>query len=112
MSEKEEKVESKEAPHLVNMELSTILSMVNRLSKEYKDAEDKASDLASALPDKELFNLFFALEFLFRSDEGRKSQKDLEDESNSLFLHAVIINEVEIRTGLPYDLGSNFLTTL
>jgi len=104
--------ESKEAPHLVNMELSTILSMVNRVSKEYRAEEDKATELASALTDKELFNLFFALEFLFKSDEGRKSQKDLENENDSLFLYAVLINEVEIRTGLPYDTGSNLLTTL
>jgi len=112
MSEKEEQVESKEAPHLVNMELSTILSMVNRVSKEYVDAESKAPELASALTDKELFNLFFALEFLFKSEEGIRSQKDLADENSSLFLYAVIIREIEIRTGLPYNSNHNFITTL
>lgn len=113
MSEKEAQVESKETPHLVNMELSTVLSMVSRTAREYVAAEAEASKLASELEDKEFFNLFFALEFLFRSDEGRQSLKDLDSESDAQFLHAVLISEVERRTGLPYDSGStDFVTTL
>lgn len=112
MSEKEAQVESKETPHLVNMELSTILSMVSRTAREYVVAEAEASKLASELEDKELFNLFFALEFLFKSDEGSKSVKDLDSETDALFLYAVLISEVEKRTGLSYDSDSNFITTL
>jgi hypothetical protein len=112
MSEKEPKVESKETPHLVNMPLDTIVSMVSRIARQFADAEGDSTTMASEMPEKELFNLFFALEFLFKSEEGRQSLKDLDSEPNALFLHAVLIGEMEMRTGLPYDSGNNFITTL
>ena len=112
MSEKEAQVESKETPHLVNMELSTILSMVSRVAREYVAAEDASVKMASELEDKELFNLFFALEFLFKSEQGNQSVKDLDSESDALFLHAVLIEEIVKRTGLPYDSDNYFVTTL
>ena len=112
MSEKEAQVESKETPHLVNMELSTILSMVSRVAREFRAADAEVDKLASELEDKELFNLFFALEFLFKSEQGKQSVKDLDNESEAMFLHAVLIDEIVKRTGLPYDSDNYFVTTL
>jgi hypothetical protein len=111
MSEKEAQVESKETPHLVNMDLDTIISMVNRVASEYMAAGAESTKLASELSDKELFNLFFALDFLFNSEEGGKSLKDLTNETEAMFLYATLQSQLEIRTGLTYD-GNGFITTL
>jgi hypothetical protein len=111
MAEKETQVESKETPHLVNMEIDTIVSMVDRVAGEFVKAEEQqASLLASELVDTEFFNLFFALEFLFKSEEGRKHLSKLASEENAMFLHAVTISEIEKRTGLTYNSEEYFLT--
>jgi hypothetical protein len=83
--------------------------MVNRVAKEFADAGSKVTELASQLPEKDLFNLFFALEFLFKSPEGAKYANKLEDDNNAVYLHAGLIEEMENRTGLKYDSNTNFL---
>jgi hypothetical protein len=109
MSEKEPQVETKDAKHLVNMDMDTILSMVNRVAKEFVASGEKSKELASQLPDKELFNLFFALEFFYRTEDGGQLVPKLESEENTLFLYAVIISEIENRTGLSYNNLENFI---
>lgn len=104
MAEKETQVESKETPHLVNMEIDTILSMVDRVSADFfKAGADVAQALASGLSDKEFFNLFFALEFLFRSPQGQQYRSRLSNDGNTVFLFGVLMREMRRRTGLEYD---------
>jgi hypothetical protein len=109
MAEKETQVESKETPNLVNMDIDTIVSMVDRVAKEFVDAEDKVFDLASNLPEGDLFNLFFALEFLFKSEIGQRYVSKLNSEANAVYLHAGLVEEMQKRTGLPYDDDINFM---
>jgi len=52
------------------------------------------------LPDNDLFNLFFALEYMTRTEEGKALAVTLEPEYG--LLQEALIAEVEQRTGLQY----------
>jgi hypothetical protein len=106
---KEPKAEAKDAPHLVNMDLGDIVSMINRRAKEFALAEDKAVELASEMPEKEFFNLFFALEFVFKTEQGQLSVGDIESENDALYLYAVLVEEMTKRTGLKYNIEDNYI---
>lgn len=102
--EKETDKKAKEALHLINMDLETILAMINRVAAEYaKESIEDAKKKSAALGDNELFNLFFALEFIFKSAKGAESVKDLTSENDALSLHLNLSEEMRNRLGDYFD---------
>lgn len=102
--EQETDKKAKESLHLVNMDLDTILAMVNRVAAEYaKESVADAKQKSAALGDNELFNLFFALEFLFKTAKGAESIKDLTDRDDALSLHLNLTEEMQNRLGDYFD---------
>jgi hypothetical protein len=102
--EKETEKKAKEVPHLINMDLETIVAMVNRVAAEYaKESIEESKKKSAALDDNELFNLFFALEFLFKTAKGAESIKDLTNENDTLSLHLNLTEEMQNRLGEYFD---------
>lgn len=113
-NEQESNAEDVAPRNLVTFTPQEIIKMVNENSLQYvKVLEERqlegTNELALAMSDQDLFNNFFALEFLYRSGEGAQYVSQLDSEANSLMYYEFLIAVMETRLGLSYDSKDNLI---